>query len=309
MGGIVGRLALQIDVAHLVDFLLTMSTPHQIPPVTFEYDMEAIYRYISRPHNASMPLLISLCGGVSDTQIASDSCSLSADLITSNDGFAVFTSGMPGVWTGVDHQAMVWCHQVRWRVARALLETTRKTERVGKLKTAKRWLLGHEEEASSFSTTLVNDVTLPVNSKDMTAILRSAMYPTDDRIPDIRIEYCGTTNHCIEIQAEVESIPYPSDAALPFPLPGEGIKPGEVAFVMDMQLPSSAGFLRIRSAQPVNVELGAHRAHHAAMRTWSEPSSSINDTKILKVPMVQSTLRISKSPSKELGRPRLLCID
>jgi glycosylphosphatidylinositol deacylase len=34
----------------------------------------------------------------------------------------IFTSALEGAWTGVGHQEMVWCHQVRWRVARAALE-------------------------------------------------------------------------------------------------------------------------------------------------------------------------------------------
>ena len=34
----------------------------------------------------------------------------------------VFTTCMEGAWTGVGHREMVWCHQVRWRVARAAME-------------------------------------------------------------------------------------------------------------------------------------------------------------------------------------------
>jgi glycosylphosphatidylinositol deacylase len=34
----------------------------------------------------------------------------------------VFSGALEGCWTGVGHQVVVWCHQVRWRVARAALE-------------------------------------------------------------------------------------------------------------------------------------------------------------------------------------------
>jgi glycosylphosphatidylinositol deacylase len=34
----------------------------------------------------------------------------------------VFSNALEGCWTGVGHQVVVWCHQVRWRVARAALE-------------------------------------------------------------------------------------------------------------------------------------------------------------------------------------------
>ena len=53
--------------------------------------------------------------------IPSESCILPQ---ASNNTFrrTVFTSAMEGAWTGVGHREMVWCHQVRWRVARAALE-------------------------------------------------------------------------------------------------------------------------------------------------------------------------------------------
>ena len=53
--------------------------------------------------------------------IPSESCILPQ---TSNNSFrgTVFTSALEGAWTGVGHREMIWCHQVRWRVARAALE-------------------------------------------------------------------------------------------------------------------------------------------------------------------------------------------
>ena len=52
--------------------------------------------------------------------IPSESCILpsSGDLYRKT----VFMSALEGAWTGVGHQEMVWCHQVRWRIARAALE-------------------------------------------------------------------------------------------------------------------------------------------------------------------------------------------
>lgn len=53
--------------------------------------------------------------------IPSESCILPQ---TSNNTFrrTIFTSALEGAWTGVGHREIVWCHQVRWRVARAALE-------------------------------------------------------------------------------------------------------------------------------------------------------------------------------------------
>jgi GPI inositol-deacylase len=57
--------------------------------------------------------------------IPSESCVLPAiPSNTTKEIFrqTVFTSALEGSWTGVGHREMVWCHQVRWRVARAALE-------------------------------------------------------------------------------------------------------------------------------------------------------------------------------------------
>lgn len=108
MGGIVARLA--ADETR-VETIITMSTPHTIPPLPLDYDMEQVYR---RADNG-LPFT-SLCGGASDTQIISDSCAA---------GDTVFTSSLAGVWTGVDHQAMVWCHQVRAHLIPRLLRLER----------------------------------------------------------------------------------------------------------------------------------------------------------------------------------------
>lgn len=149
MGGIVARHAVTRMGEASVPAIITMSTPHLIPPVTFERGMQDIYDEIDvfwrdthldkstaasdTPYSVP-PVLISICGGTADTQISSDSCALrpipgirgsgkADDTDTFDNGtFAVFTTGMEGVWTGVDHQAMVWCDQVRRVVATTLLD-------------------------------------------------------------------------------------------------------------------------------------------------------------------------------------------
>lgn len=148
MGGIVARHAVTRNISS-VSAIITMSTPHMIPPVMFERGMQELYDEIdvywktwsttetkstAKPSQSIHPVLVSICGGTADTQISSDSCALTADHAQfgstsqrrsdnmDNGTFAVFTTGMEGVWTGVDHQAMVWCDQVRRTVATALLD-------------------------------------------------------------------------------------------------------------------------------------------------------------------------------------------
>lgn len=149
MGGIVARHAVTRLGRASVPAIITMSTPHLLPPVTFGRGMQDIYdeidvfwqdAYLDQTTGATdnmhsvPPVLISICGGTADTQISSDSCALrpiprivgSGKRVESdafdNGTFAVFTTGMEGVWTGVDHQAMVWCDQVRRVVATTLLD-------------------------------------------------------------------------------------------------------------------------------------------------------------------------------------------
>jgi hypothetical protein len=143
MGGIVARLALTLvqsgydkpedDISRMVAAIITMSTPHMLPPVTFDRGMDRIYRDIDRywrtsseisglsRENTTLPVLVSICGGTADTQISSDACALpdyhSAGSSRDRGTFSVFTTGIEGIWTGVDHQAMVWCDQIRSKVA------------------------------------------------------------------------------------------------------------------------------------------------------------------------------------------------
>jgi hypothetical protein len=164
MGGIVARLSVKLisdrlgyDAAESLDHpserthatnfrtvvkgIVTMSTPHALPPVSIDRGMERVYDEIEEfwakgfgVGRGERPVLISICGGTADTQIASDGCALprypSVDSKPDQDEdsrvedkgtFSVFTTGIHGVWTGVDHQAMVWCDQVRTRVAKVLL--------------------------------------------------------------------------------------------------------------------------------------------------------------------------------------------
>ena len=74
--------------------------------------------------------ILSICGGITDLQIPSEFCNLPMgssypdNPTNSTVGIrkTVYTSALEGCWTGVGHNEMVWCHQVRWRIARAALE-------------------------------------------------------------------------------------------------------------------------------------------------------------------------------------------
>jgi pimeloyl-ACP methyl ester carboxylesterase len=123
MGGIVGTALLPSDD---ISALITMSTPHTLPPARFDARIDEIYRRNAESLANDPTPVVSICGGATDMMIPSESCIL-PDPGDENPGSAiyrrtVFTSALEGAWTGVGHREMVWCHQVRWRVARAALE-------------------------------------------------------------------------------------------------------------------------------------------------------------------------------------------
>ncbi|EJD53524.1 PGAP1-domain-containing protein [Auricularia subglabra TFB-10046 SS5] len=119
MGGVV---AMSLLPSPHISAVITMSTPHTLPPARFDRRIEDLFaRSRDVAANDTTPVL-SICGGATDLMIPSESCILPQGIGAPGFRKTIFTGGMDGVWTGVSHQAMVWCHQVRWRVARAALE-------------------------------------------------------------------------------------------------------------------------------------------------------------------------------------------
>ena len=136
MGGIVARTMLTMPnyQSNSINTIITMSAPHSRPPVAFDSDIVHIYKRVndywrhaySQQWANDNPLwhvtLISIAGGSLDTVVPSDYASL-ASLVPATHGFTVFTSTIPNVWTGADHQAMVWCAQLVRPIVRSLFET------------------------------------------------------------------------------------------------------------------------------------------------------------------------------------------
>ena len=116
MGGIVGTALLP---SNDIKVLMTMSTPHTLPPARFDARIEEMYDRNRDTLRADGTPMLSICGGATDMMIPSETC-----VLPEGAGYrrTVFSSALEGAWTGVGHREMVWCHQVRWRVARAALE-------------------------------------------------------------------------------------------------------------------------------------------------------------------------------------------
>ncbi|KAJ7126419.1 PGAP1-like protein-domain-containing protein [Mycena crocata] len=123
MGGIV---ATSLLPSPNISAIITMSTPHTLPPARFDARIDRIYDRNRRILDADPTPFLSLCGGATDMMIPSESCILPPPhgSVDAPPPFrrTVFSSALEGAWTGVGHREMVWCHQVRWRIARAALE-------------------------------------------------------------------------------------------------------------------------------------------------------------------------------------------
>lgn len=258
MGGVVARLAIRLAPELPVDAIVTIATPHQLPPANLEFGMERLYTKMNTPATVD-PLLISICGGVADTQIVSDSCSL-PDFVRPSDGFTAFSSGMPTTWTNVEHQAIVWCDQIRWKVARILLDMNAVSSREEKLSAAKRWLQGastlnsterRERVATRLSQPVYENMTYIIRFRDPT--------PTQVAEPPLSLVSCDTSADCEQIAAPVQIIPYPDDFRLPFPLPGEGIRHKESALAISVKLHDRDSIIEIGSDEEFDVlAAGAH---------------------------------------------------
>ncbi|KIE01081.1 GPI inositol-deacylase, partial [Metarhizium majus ARSEF 297] len=135
MGGVVARAMLVQSnyQANSINTIITMSAPHSRPPVTFDGQIVQIYDEINaywrdayaQKWANNNPLwhvtLISIAGGTLDTVVPSDYASVEP-LVPETHGFTVFTTGIPTVWTSMDHQAILWCDQFRKVVAKALYD-------------------------------------------------------------------------------------------------------------------------------------------------------------------------------------------
>lgn len=134
MGGMVARSMLHMSnyQEDSINTIITLATPHSRAPVSFDVDMVSTYQdmnsywresYSLEPENNPLAdvTLVSVAGGGLDTMIASEYTSLTS-IVPDTHGFTVFTSGIPHVWTGMDHLAIMWCDQLRKAIVKAIFD-------------------------------------------------------------------------------------------------------------------------------------------------------------------------------------------
>lgn len=142
MGGVVSRVMVSLPnyIPGSINTMLTLASPHAAAPLTFDGDILKIYSAVDRfwfdgYHESSETSsiakiaeerltnisLVSITGGLLDSILPADYTTLGY-LVPPSNGFTVYTTGIPGVWTPIDHLAIVWCGQLRRQILRTLLD-------------------------------------------------------------------------------------------------------------------------------------------------------------------------------------------
>ncbi|KDP27095.1 hypothetical protein JCGZ_20319 [Jatropha curcas] len=140
MGGFVARAAIIHPNIRksAVETIITLSTPHQSPPVALQPSLGHYFAYVNQEwrnryeiqktrtgHYVSDPLLshvvvISISGGYNDYQVRSKLETLD-DIVPYTHGFMISSTGMRNVWLSMEHQAILWCNQLVVQVSHTLL--------------------------------------------------------------------------------------------------------------------------------------------------------------------------------------------
>lgn len=200
MGGVAARTMLTMPnyQSNSVNTIITISAPHARSPVSVDADLVRTYERInsywrvahSQKWASDNPLwhvtLISIAGGSLDTTVPSDYASLSS-LVPSTHGFTVFTSSIPGMWTGADHIQTTWCVQLVRPIARSIFEAldvhrpSQTKPRAERMRVFKKWYLTGMEVTAERSlpykepTTLLTleDQSVSINPVGKRLVLRS----------------------------------------------------------------------------------------------------------------------------------------
>ncbi|KAJ3085056.1 GPI inositol deacylase [Quaeritorhiza haematococci] len=131
MGGVVARAMLTAEnhVPASVNTIITLATPHQRPPISIENTISIVYQNMNSFWKAAQTLphdspylsrsdvqtlrnvaVLSIASGNHDYIVHSDSAEI-APIIPEENGFTVYTTAIPYVWTAADHRCILWCNQ------------------------------------------------------------------------------------------------------------------------------------------------------------------------------------------------------
>ncbi|KAI9481388.1 MAG: PGAP1-like protein-domain-containing protein [Benjaminiella poitrasii] len=134
MGGLVARTMLMLPnyIPKSIKTILTLATPHLSAPILLDVTLYKVYQDLTRYwqydnsnqyYNTTLKdvTIISIAGGSLDTIIHSDGVQMTS-LVPARQGFTTYTTSIPGVWTGTDHMAILWCNQLIRLLATTMLD-------------------------------------------------------------------------------------------------------------------------------------------------------------------------------------------
>ncbi|MBA0663916.1 hypothetical protein Goklo_003996, partial [Gossypium klotzschianum] len=140
MGGFVARAATIHPRLRrsAVETILTLSSPHQSPPLALQPSLGDYYksinqewrkgyevqttrtgRYVSGPKLSNV-VVVSVSGGFNDYQVRSKLESLDG-IVPPTHGFMISSTSMKNVWLSMEHQTILWCNQLVVQVSHTLL--------------------------------------------------------------------------------------------------------------------------------------------------------------------------------------------
>ncbi|KAG0332731.1 GPI inositol deacylase [Podila humilis] len=134
MGGIVARTIFTLNNFQpgSVNTIVTVATPHAVPPVALDYETTHTYDTISsfwikgfagKEAKLKDVTLVSIMGGTLDTTVNGDAANIHS-IVPPSNGFTVFTSNIPHAWVGCDHLAILWCNQVASAIGQVLVQVS-----------------------------------------------------------------------------------------------------------------------------------------------------------------------------------------
>lgn len=173
MGGLVARTMFMLPnyIPDSITNIITLATPHMTAPLLLDATIYKTYNKLTqfwKENKFDKLTLISIAGGSLDNIVHSDGVN-TAGFIPATHGFTTYTTSIPGVWTGADHMAILWCNQLIRILASTLLEVIDVTTVEDRMRIYKYNLLdGRDDSIISNQITDVNlkelDYKTPTNA-------------------------------------------------------------------------------------------------------------------------------------------------
>jgi len=173
MGGLVARTMFMLPsyIPNSITNMITLATPHMAAPLLLDATIYKTYKRLTQfwtDNTFDNLTLISIAGGSLDNIVHSDGVN-TASFIPATHGFTTYTTSIPGVWTGADHMAILWCNQLIRILASTLLETVHATSVEERMHIYKRNLLdGRDDSVISHQITQANVEELEIKKLENT---------------------------------------------------------------------------------------------------------------------------------------------